>query len=1493
MSKSRRRRRVKWFLLLGVVCLFGIALGVARWFFSGPRLTRFLTGVLFEGKIKGWVEVDSIDWPFTDLLGRRAHGVLKNLRIYDPRGLLIVNVPRAEATIDWWTVVFPPHDVVIEELTLEGGCVLVSEYAVWSPGPKKMEMRSNGCPAVEEDYLLGANGPNVVGFIDAFAPRASRVAESAGSAPGAGPIVQIRKLTLHAVDLDMAFHTYRARADAITGSGMLQVSVRDPRRPELTFQLAPRAPTGSLDLLGLGLHFDLADVDGARFGIFASEKDALQFDAKVKTAAGADVRVRGKLYEILRPESKKPGKVDVTIEAEHAGPDAARVFGGQIGGPEATATLRIAGPMPAPVFTIAGRGIAIAAAPFTIDHARATVDTVTTRVDVDTARLSGLGGRVSAKGSGSITGRAVTDLQVDIAQPLNVASYLGPDLVRRLGGSRLDGHARVRGVPGAFLVDQLEVLVGKARARGSARILGDEVRTGGLEVSYLDAKGEVVGAVRPTDRTLALDFRAEAAQAGPLLGAFGAPPLAEAVQAKGKASGTFDRPTIVADVAAEGAPLTPHLAARVSYRHADRRLDVSNLNADTLGGTATGSASVIVAPRPRVLAADVTAQRLDLARIPWLGVYLHGTGALSFHGAGTLDRPSGRVTASAQGLTLQKTPIGNAEADIGLEDAGGRSVARIHHLDIGGAGAGFLHVSGSVGVARPYPLALDDVKLEDFRLRLIPGVADNETLDIDGTVSVAAKVGGTVTQPRPEGSLALKGFGILEAMLGGGRVTFSPQTDGRIAFSGTLFQGKLTVSGAIATAPWGLEGRVTFDRLDLSEFLPWLLPRVGANGWATGYVDVRTRPALYAELHIEKVRIDFEGFDPGRRSLPFTVENRDEVVIAWEGDKQRATLKQPMRIASSTGEFTLTGFAGADAMNLALVGNVQLGLLEFFTRRYVDRATGNLRVQLTATGSLAHPNLAGTIAIQDAAVRQRDSEAEVHVPQGLIVFDRSRVMVPAAQPLVVEMDGQTLNLSGTMALTDLVPSRVSASLQGRLAGKLLELAFPRLFTNAGGSAAISLTVSGPVANLGLDGTVTIDKPVSFVPRSLRREIVLNAGRVRFNTREVRIAEAVTGSIEEGRVVLSGGMSLAGGRPSQADLRVAIDSFTYKVPEVFEVELGARLAVGWDGARLTLSGDLDLLDGRYVKPLIEVERFLPTRTSERSEPFWAGQPILANMRLDLKLHTTGAFRVDNDLAKLPLTGAITIQGTPPDPQFDGNVRAEGEGTVKIPFVRTGDFSVKTATVNFSPVKSFPLDTPDFVLTAESPFTDLDGNEHLVLAEARGTLKPNGIVWHLTTNTGLTDAQTLLLITTGRTIQDLRARIRGDTAALERSNYSSIGTQSSAASFSDEVIKQVSGNVISLLLQDSLRNFTGLDCARVAPGFESVQFQFCKKLGQVFIFTVDYEQGYQGWLRFRAALNWRTSDNLFLVLQRYDESRIREQDVAQGAWRVQFRYRLVVP
>ena len=313
----------------------------------------------------------------------------------------------------------------------------------------------------------------------------------------------------------------------------MQVSVRDPRKTELTFQLAPRAPHGTLDLAPLGLHFDLTDIQGARFGIFPSAKDALQFDARVKTQASAEVRVSGKLTGLFQPDRKTPGGVDVTIAGKHIGGEVARIFAGQLGGDDAAGTLRITGAAPSPVFSIDVRGVALAAVPLVIDHATAVIDSTTTRTTLDTARVSGLGGRLVAKGWGSITARTIHELDIDIIQPFNVATYLGPDLIRRAGSARLDGKARVRGVPGAFLADQIDLALGDLRVKGSVRLLGDELRTAGLAIEYRDATGEVVGAIRPTDKTLALTFKAAAPQAERFLRGLGSPIVADSVEAKG------------------------------------------------------------------------------------------------------------------------------------------------------------------------------------------------------------------------------------------------------------------------------------------------------------------------------------------------------------------------------------------------------------------------------------------------------------------------------------------------------------------------------------------------------------------------------------------------------------------------------------------------------------------------------------------------------------------------------------------------------------------------------------------------------------------------------------------------------------------------------------------------------------------------------------------------------------------------------------------------
>jgi hypothetical protein len=51
-----------------VAAILGALLGVARYYFSGPRLANFLVQTLFKN-VRGCVTLESVDWPFLGITG--------------------------------------------------------------------------------------------------------------------------------------------------------------------------------------------------------------------------------------------------------------------------------------------------------------------------------------------------------------------------------------------------------------------------------------------------------------------------------------------------------------------------------------------------------------------------------------------------------------------------------------------------------------------------------------------------------------------------------------------------------------------------------------------------------------------------------------------------------------------------------------------------------------------------------------------------------------------------------------------------------------------------------------------------------------------------------------------------------------------------------------------------------------------------------------------------------------------------------------------------------------------------------------------------------------------------------------------------------------------------------------------------------------------------------------------------------------------------------
>src|SRR5262249_21958404 len=254
--------------------------------------------------------------------------------------------------------------------------------------------------------------------------------------------------------------------------------------------------------------------------------------------------------------------------------------------------------------------------------------------------------------------------------------------------------------------------------------------------------------------------------------------------------------------------------------------------------------------------------------------------------------------------------------------------------------------------------------------------------------------------------------------------------------------------------------------------------------------------------------------------LPLTVVNEGEVAVRWEQALRRATLLAPAHFTSSTGGFVVDGSASPDKLAVHVSGDVQLRLLEPYTRRWLDPARGSLTADAQLGGSMAAPLLDGTVAIRDAAVVPAGQDGAISVPRGSLKLSLNRIQ---ADGIIVEVDNQRLTIDGRIVLAALRPRQYDLTVKGRVAGKMLEMFAARQITHASGSAAVNLTVRGDAPNPSYHAATVVDQPLGLAPRALRRDVLLRAGRVRFSNQGILVdsKDQLTGTSDEGTFAVFG------------------------------------------------------------------------------------------------------------------------------------------------------------------------------------------------------------------------------------------------------------------------------------------------------------------------------------------------------------------------------------
>ena len=1083
-------------------------------------------------------------------------------------------------------------------------------------------------------------------------------------------------------------------------------------------------------------------------------------------------------------------------------------------------------------------------------------------------------------------------VRTDAALPPGLAPYLAGKLSGsfHLGGNTGKGPGAKLEVSA---IDLALARSGRSAPLPSRLALGGslDITPGAIELGRLGITGsglsvDLRGRVNLQTRGLGLAFTLEHKNPGPL---FSTSPLLRdllrGLKTSGDLTGSFEDPRVRASLSTRSVrtgPVTwPRLGLSINFGAG--RLAVDLRRTAMLGGHLEGTTRLVLPGRNvrgKIERANLSLDGVELGRVaPGLGGRLD----LDLGASGSFSAPSADLTAQATALVAGGVAFKTARTR--LELAAGH--AKVDTTLTPRAG-GMLTLIGGADLERG-DLALSLRSPVKLPLAVVPQLL-RANLAERGLIDVNLSVVGELTAPVAVGSIAVSGMRVQGEELGPSLLTLSAgdsdgdgRPDGVQTISGELLRGRAHLSGAFALRP--LEARVSLGLSELALEQLWTpLRELGGTGRATARVTLELGRAATAQAPARKATpapatsakpdctvpalANLGGLRPGlrldatlcrlelrlaqavigaqvqaARPAPLTFTAEGARVVYQDGTL--ATPKdRPIVIVGPKSRFQLAGELSSRALAVVARGTLEIPLLELYTRGLTAGASGSANVDVTLTGAPDRPQLAGTVQFDDASMVPRGVEnTRVRLERGQIRLAGDTVSLDG---LVLEVVSQNaprqapcqrlqgtrrcLFIDGRVGLRKLQPETLDVTLEGIAGARLLPSLLPQAFADAQGGATVRVRATGALADPDLSGSLTFDRgALELVPRRLQREIILDGGRITLVPRTLARPAAVqlnlAGRVDYSHFNLRGQVTYAAFEPIDVKLTdVRARALSYRQPGVFEVEADMALAVTGDQDNLTIKGNISIVDGRYVQPLSVAKAiFLPKVDREDSPPFWKGIPYLERTRLDISIATAGEMQVKNNLADLGLSGRLTLTGVLDDPRLDGIVRVE-EGSFRIPFLR-GSFNVTSGTIYFDKDEKPPYDTPRIEIVAETVFVESGQSEqeHTITLTLLGPL--SDVQFDLTSDTGLERTEVVSLLTIGRTPNALRQQLRGDQAV---SSYS--GRDSNALAAGDQLVKELTSDVLAMLVNDPLTRITSLDEVKVKVSTNCIEIEAAERLGR---------------------------------------------------------------
>jgi outer membrane protein assembly complex protein YaeT len=252
-------------------------------------------------------------------------------------------------------------------------------------------------------------------------------------------------------------------------------------------------------------------------------------------------------------------------------------------------------------------------------------------------------------------------------------------------------------------------------------------------------------------------------------------------------------------------------------------------------------------------------------------------------------------------------------------------------------------------------------------------------------------------------------------------------------------------------------------------------------------------------------------------------------------------------------------------------------------------------------------------------------------------------------------------------------------------------------------------------------------------------------RVNFEGRRASIAR-FDGSLNGGRLKVTGGLSFAGGRPQEVDIQAQANGVALEYPLGLTSLSNVNLHLQSDEQALALGGKVIVVEGAYEKTLSLEQDLLPYALGQRGRftPTEERNALLDRLRLNVGIETQSPIVMDNNLGELAVTANLRVTGSYYNMGLLGRLTMEQGGQLRL---NERTYTVDRGTVTFTSSQTIEA-APDIVAKTQASGYDIT----LQVTKQAGKIRTD-----LTSQPPLSESNIIAVLLTGRTLEEARGQV----------------------------------------------------------------------------------------------------------------------------------------